>query len=130
MTPKLAATLKMHEPDAASALLGPRPVRDEEAPITARPPPRLRLIEGRVEPIPSSHRWQALHRRCLGTADVLASTVALSLILVVSGGARPGAIVLAGMPLVVLLFKVAGLYDRDQMRLWRATLDDVPLPLH
>ena len=35
-------------------------------------------------------------------------------------------IALAGTPVVILLFKVAGLYDREQLRLLRSTLDEAP----
>jgi exopolysaccharide biosynthesis polyprenyl glycosylphosphotransferase len=34
-----------------------------------------------------------------------------------------------GMPLVAVLFKIAGLYDRDQLRIVRSTLDEAPLLL-
>ena len=51
---------------------------------------------------------------------------ALALVLLLLGQTRPGVAILAGMPLVVLLFKVAGLYDRDQLRIVRSTLDEAP----
>ena len=35
-------------------------------------------------------------------------------------------LIVAGMPLVVLLFKIAGLYDRDQLRIVQSTLDEAP----
>ena len=35
----------------------------------------------------------------------------------------------AGASMVVLLFKMAGLYDRDDLRLVHSTLDEVPLLL-
>ena len=39
----------------------------------------------------------------------------------------PALAALAALPLVVLMFKVAGLYDRDQLRLVPSTLDEAPL---
>jgi exopolysaccharide biosynthesis polyprenyl glycosylphosphotransferase len=127
MTPRFS-TLKIHEQDAAAeALLGPRPVGHPGALAPARP--RFRVIHGLADSIPSAQRRQAHHRRLLGAADVVASTLALAAVLAVPGGAQLGFIVLAGMPLVLLLFKVAGLYERDQMRLVRSTLDEVPLLL-
>ena len=126
MTPRFS-TLKIHEQDSAEAGLGPRPLAPAGTPVPARP--RLRVIEGFVDSVPSSQRRQAVHRRILGAADVFASTLALAAVLAVPGGAQLGWIMIASMPLVVLLFKVAGLYDRDQMRLVRSTLDEVPLLL-
>ena len=127
MTPRFS-TLKIHEQDAAeAAVLGPRPLGHPEGLGPTRP--RFRVIDGLRDSIPSSQRRQAIHRRILGAADVIASTLALAVVLAVPGGAQLGFIMIASLPLVVLLFKVAGLYDRDQMRLVRSTLDEVPLLL-
>ena len=62
----------------------------------------------------------------LAGADVIAATFALLFVVVGTGSENPGLVVLAGTPLVVVLFKVAGLYDRDHMRLAHSTLDEVP----
>ncbi|MDP9134707.1 MAG: exopolysaccharide biosynthesis polyprenyl glycosylphosphotransferase [Actinomycetota bacterium] len=126
MTPRFS-TLKIHEQEGSEAVLGPRPLGKAGALAPTRP--RFRVIEGLVDSAPSSQRRQALHRRLLGAADVIASTVALAAVLAVPGGAQLGVVLIAGMPLVVLPFKVAGLYDRDQMRLVHSTLDEVPLLL-
>jgi exopolysaccharide biosynthesis polyprenyl glycosylphosphotransferase len=45
------------------------------------------------------------------------------------GRGLPGLAAIAGMPLIIVLFKVAGLYDRDQLRLVHSTLDEAPLLL-
>ena len=37
------------------------------------------------------------------------------------------AVAARGMPLLVVLFKIAGLYDRDELRLVHSTLDELPL---
>ena len=74
---------------------------------------------------PTSRR-ESLHRRLLGTGDVMAAALALWLVLTLQGLGDPGLLVLAGTPLVVVLFKIAGLYDRDQMRLVHSTLDEAP----
>jgi exopolysaccharide biosynthesis polyprenyl glycosylphosphotransferase len=70
---------------------------------------------------------ESLHRRALGAADLIAATLTVAFIL------RPFArhqIVLAapvaGVVLLVL-FKIAGLYDRDDLRLVHSTLDEIPL---
>jgi exopolysaccharide biosynthesis polyprenyl glycosylphosphotransferase len=72
-------------------------------------------------------RRESLHRRLLGVSDVLAATLALVLVLTLLGNDQVGLATLAGMPLVVVLFKIAGLYDRDQLRLVHSTLDEAPL---
>ena len=48
-------------------------------------------------------------------------------VLSVLGGDRPGPALVAVMALVVVLFKIAGLYDRDELRLAHSTLDEAPL---
>ncbi len=74
-------------------------------------------------------RREALNRRLLVLADVVTVAVATAVISSLFGSKRVEAVALAGMPLVLLLFKTAGLYDRDQLRLVPSTLDEVPLLL-
>src|ERR671924_209245 len=64
-----------------------------------------------------------------GPSAVLAATFALALVLSLLGNDEPGLAVLLGMPLVALLFKIAGLYDHEQLRIVRSTLDEAPLLL-
>ena len=125
MTPKLAAALRIHEPEVAG--VGPANAGVLDRATERRS--RFRVIEGLYDPAPSWQHRQALHRRFLGIGDVLASALAIAIVLALPGGAQLGPVVLAGMPLTVLIFKLAGLYDRDQMRLVRSTLDEVPLIL-
>jgi exopolysaccharide biosynthesis polyprenyl glycosylphosphotransferase len=77
-------------------------------------------------------RRDALLRRALGAGDVAAACVALIIAVAVGpGGAgevRPAAALLA--PVVVLLSKALGLYDRDQHRLHKTTIDEAPALLH
>ena len=90
---------------------------------TSTPPPRGRRA-ARSAPL----RRESLHRRLLGAADVLAATGALVLVVSALGrGPARDSPRSVGMPLVVLLFKIAGLYDRDQLRLVHSTLDEVPV---
>lgn len=89
---------------------------------------RLRLVEPHEVPARTSlMRRDSVQRRLLGTADGIAATLALLFILLGTGTDNPGAAIIAGMPLVVVLFKIAGLYDRDQLRLAHSTLDETPL---
>ena len=70
---------------------------------------------------------EALHRRLLALGDIAAATIALVVLLNVFGQRRVAAVAIAGIVLLLLLFKVAGLYDRDDLRLVHSTLDEVPL---
>jgi exopolysaccharide biosynthesis polyprenyl glycosylphosphotransferase len=68
-----------------------------------------------------------LFRRALAVSDAFAA--ALSLVVVIGVQAQGEDIVfwaLAAMPLIVLVHKVAGLYERDEVVLNRTTLDEVP----
>jgi exopolysaccharide biosynthesis polyprenyl glycosylphosphotransferase len=116
MTPQLAAKLTIHDQAGDG------------------------VLRGAVVRFPAGHgaadadqtrsalmRREALHRRLLGISDVLAATTALIVVLSVLGHDRPGIAVLAGMPLIVVLFKIAGLYDRDQLRILHSTLDEAPM---
>lgn len=71
-------------------------------------------------------RRDAIFRRSLALADLLATSAALVLAVVVVGEGR----ILAGAVAVPLLFvvvaKAVGLYDRDEHLLHRSTLDEVP----
>jgi exopolysaccharide biosynthesis polyprenyl glycosylphosphotransferase len=77
-------------------------------------------------PSAAMHR-DALFRRCLLLADVTAIVGAFALTLVVSSRAIHltwGAILV--IPVLVLVAKVTGLYDRDEMLLRKTTLDEAP----
>jgi exopolysaccharide biosynthesis polyprenyl glycosylphosphotransferase len=65
------------------------------------------------------------YRRLLVEADVV--TVALALCVSLLGdGDMLTPLVLAGVPLIVVLAKLIGLYDRDELLLRKTTLDEVP----
>jgi exopolysaccharide biosynthesis polyprenyl glycosylphosphotransferase len=66
-----------------------------------------------------------LHRRLLAVADMVSAALAVNLA-IVAGGATPTLVVLATLPLVVLVSKLLGLYDRDEHVLHKATLDEAP----
>jgi len=120
MTPRTVAGLTIHEHE------------DVDLATTLRP---LLASAGSVVPLPSRpfeparktqwfHRG-SFHRRLLSAADVIAASATLILVITVMGGTDLGP-ALAAVPLVVVLFKVAGLYERDQLRLVRSTLDEAP----
>ncbi len=72
---------------------------------------------------------EARHRRLLAVADVVGAAVSLLLVSSLLGSGERALAVLAATPLVIILFKIAGLYDRDQLRLANSTLDEAPLLL-
>ncbi len=70
-------------------------------------------------------RRDALYRRTLAVSDVIAFSAAIVAASAVAGvGVAPAA--LLGIPAIVVIAKILGLYDRDQGRLHRETLDEVP----
>jgi exopolysaccharide biosynthesis polyprenyl glycosylphosphotransferase len=69
----------------------------------------------------------ALNRRLLAFGDVAAASMALVVLLNVFSQRRVTAMAVAGIVLLLFLFKVSGLYDRDELRLVHSTLDEIPL---
>jgi exopolysaccharide biosynthesis polyprenyl glycosylphosphotransferase len=128
MTPQAATRLRIHELPPT----GKERTRRRRAPVPLGASPHLdpRARIGQVEGdagAPPSLLWrEALRRRLLAIADVVSASVALLVVLNLLGQDRVAVTALAGMPLVAFLFKVAGLYDRDQMRIVHSTLDEVP----
>src|SRR4051794_38962962 len=81
-------------------------------------------VEGLVSP--GAYRRDAIYRRSLIVADVLAAAVAGYFAVVgVAGGSLQPSMVLA-LPVVVLLGKLLGLYDRDELVFHKSTLDEAP----
>jgi len=66
------------------------------------------------------------YRRVLALADVVAAALALSLGVVLLGDSALQPAMLAALPIVVLLSKVVGLYDRDELLLRKTTLEEAP----
>jgi exopolysaccharide biosynthesis polyprenyl glycosylphosphotransferase len=72
-------------------------------------------------------------RRLLAAGDATAVGLALTLALVIPGTPSPGLRILWGLlavPLIMLLFKIYGLYDRDVKRISYSTVDDLPWLFH
>lgn len=124
MTPQLATRLILHEGSLAE-------LDQEHDP--ARALPDADVSYARSEEERSIHRRlasailsrEALRRRLLGAADMLAVLIALGWVLNVNDIGR-AAVLLVAIPAVVVLFKMSGLYDRDDLHLVQSTLDEVP----
>src|SRR4051794_41190412 len=117
MTPQLAANLKIHEPDITRiAVAG-------EGLLTSAP--RLSVLSPVLDDrpdlddacLPALWRREALHRRLLGLFDVAGATLVLLLVLGPASASHVGIAAVAATPMLALLFKLAGLYDRDELRL-------------
>lgn len=95
--------------------------RDDSEAAAASAPAR------RPAPAAEGHRlrwWRdALRRRLLAWADVLAAAVAT---LLATRGAASGLILLLGLPIWILVAKMLGLYDRDHVALRHLTVDEIP----
>ena len=82
---------------------------------------------GSDEAVGSAVRQAVLSRLLLALGDIAAASLALVVLLNVFGQRRVAAVALVGIALLLFLFKVSGLYDRDELRLVHSTLDEVPL---
>ncbi len=127
MTPQVAAKLTIHEPTGAQPRFRSGRRTEQGGSLIPLPVRRAAYVEDIEQPLPSLLRREAIARRLLGAFDVLAATLALTLVLGLLDPGQPWLAVVAGMPLVLVLFKIAGLYDRDQMRIVRSTLDEGPV---
>jgi exopolysaccharide biosynthesis polyprenyl glycosylphosphotransferase len=75
---------------------------------------------------PAILRREAVYRRGLVLADLVAAGCALCMGLIVLGDDRLSPAALAAAPFVVLVSKTLGLYDRDEHLLKKSTLDELP----
>ncbi len=126
MTPQMAAKLKLHDDRGAGKLADRRELRAVENAATALDAGELERqgLDGRIAA--SIMRREALHRRLLGLADTSAVSLAVVVVLTLFGKHHVALAGLAGSVVILLLFKAAGLYDRDDPRLVHSTLDEVP----
>jgi exopolysaccharide biosynthesis polyprenyl glycosylphosphotransferase len=72
---------------------------------------------------------ELLRRRLLAAADLVAMTLTLLAVLHRFGMGVAGLSGLAAVPAVLVLFTLAGLYNRDELRLRHSTLDEAPVVL-
>ena len=128
MTPQLASSLTIHEPEVAGVSAGGEGLFRAPRPI---PIPSLRGDRPELDDacLPALWRREALHRRLLGLFDGCATAVVILLVLGLTSGEHAALIASTATPLVVVLFKIAGLYDRDELRIASSTLDELPLLL-
>jgi exopolysaccharide biosynthesis polyprenyl glycosylphosphotransferase len=116
----------------------------EEAlrPLTAPSPRRIRLrnpvslIPVRTRPVPeefaegqlreATYRRDGIYRRSLALADLASAALAVLVGVPMLGDDALNPLALLALPLVLLVGKITGLYDRDEHVLHKTTLDEVP----
>jgi exopolysaccharide biosynthesis polyprenyl glycosylphosphotransferase len=106
--------------------VGPRLVTAEPRPV-AEPvshEPALSDEHGLVSL--SARRRDAVYRRTLMVGDILATALALFVSIDIVGGGMIRPALAAGVPVVVVLSKILGLYDRDEYVFHKSTLDELP----
>jgi exopolysaccharide biosynthesis polyprenyl glycosylphosphotransferase len=69
---------------------------------------------------------EGTYRRALALADVLAAACGLAIAVATSGGHSNQVAILVLAPLLVVVNKLSGLYDRDDLVLNKTTLDEAP----
>jgi exopolysaccharide biosynthesis polyprenyl glycosylphosphotransferase len=82
------------------------------------------VLEG--ESSVASRARDAIYRRLLAVADLLAATLAFVITIPVLGEDSLGVWTIAAILTIVPVCKLAGLYDRDEHRLHKTTLDEAP----
>ena len=71
-------------------------------------------------------RRDSIFRRSLAVADLVAAAMAALLCVVVVGHRALEPVALLALPLVVLAGKLVGVYDRDELLVNKATIDEAP----
>jgi exopolysaccharide biosynthesis polyprenyl glycosylphosphotransferase len=128
MTPEVATRFALHENEAVRELAPLRhwPVvaadRAAAAPVTG-----LSSVNPDSGGSPALLWREALVRRLLAVGDITSAALAVVLVLSWFGQRQVALSGLAAGGLILFVFKVAGLYDRDDLRLVHSTLDEVPL---
>ncbi len=74
----------------------------------------------------STTRRDAVYRSTLALADAVAAVVALLLTRAIVGPSHPSLEALVAVPLIVLMSKVLGIYDRQDLLVRKSTLEEAP----
>ena len=97
-------------------------------PLRFDPRPAVRPAADIAEraPVRAIARREAVYRYWLAAADVLSAIVAVVVALTVLGDDRVKPVALLAVPLLIVVAKARGLYDRDAQLLKKTTLDEAP----
>jgi hypothetical protein len=77
----------------------------------------------------ATYRRDAAYRRSLGLADVASAVIAVLIGVPVLGDDALNPVAIFALPVVLLVGKLSGIYDRDEHLLRKTTLDEVPTPV-
>ncbi|MGB0092287.1 MAG: sugar transferase [Solirubrobacteraceae bacterium] len=128
MTPRAAPELTVYQDEVVASVID-RPGLIATTPEAAATEANARPVEIEERTPAPLLRREALQRRLLAFADIASVTLASLLISNLFDSKRMAAVALAGILLVLFLFKAAGLYDRDELKLVPSTLDELPVLL-
>ncbi len=101
--------------------------RDRGSPVSLlrlrpfRPP---RPVEREASEVAAKRN--ALSRRLLASADMLAASIAFVFVITLIGNDALGPYLLVAVPAIIVVCKLCGLYDRDEYLLSKTTLDEAP----
>ena len=114
-------------PEASTTLEQPATAEDlGRLPISASRAGRADLKELDEQRRERIRRRDAVHRRALAVADALAVALTLVVATAVMGEDTLTPSIAGALIGVILLMKIAGLYDRDEHMLHKTTLDEIP----
>ena len=94
--------------------------------------PEHRRPERQPRPIPegllrdATYRRDGIYRRALALADIFSAAIAVLIGVPMLGEDALNPLALLALPLVLVVGKLTGLYDRDEHVLHKTTLDEVP----
>jgi exopolysaccharide biosynthesis polyprenyl glycosylphosphotransferase len=108
---------------ANAGALGATTAQPEAVSRRESPPPHESHSQRALEAI---RRRDTRFRRSLALADCVALAATLWVGVLLLGDDRLAWATLAAFPLVILAGKIAGLYDRDENLIHKATLDEIP----
>jgi exopolysaccharide biosynthesis polyprenyl glycosylphosphotransferase len=99
-----------------------------KAPQRARQTPEPRVPAAIRETVVgrAGDRREQLYRTALATSDVLAALLALTVALYIVSTDTPSAALVLCLPIIVVVSKVKGLYDRDELLIRKSTVNELP----
>jgi exopolysaccharide biosynthesis polyprenyl glycosylphosphotransferase len=118
--------LDLTRPAGVGAPPGRRPALPPTGDIRRRESLRNAEALAQEWPTRSAAQRDALSRRLLAVADMLSAAFAFAVAIPLLGHDTLGVGALLATPAIVLVCKLAGLYDRDQHILNKTTLDEAP----
>ena len=100
------------------------PVAPADPQVRAARPRSGEIPEGRLRG--AIYRRDAIYRRALALADLASAAIAVLIGVPILGNDGLNPIALLALPLVLVVGKLTGLYDRDEHLIRKTTLDEVP----